>query len=219
MFVNVIEAYILLYLPWSIAFPVLVFFALLCIYWKYNKADIEELLKHHKTKVNRFLIECLILSGIVIAFVVVFYVGSCGENLEIVQKNSLQVAYNDDFEDTRDQSWGPFPDKKKHKFNFSTNSAHSGIHSVKLDVDIEPFETNEDEEYGGIYNTNLNIHKAKAIKAWVLVPESEQVRGSNIRSHIMAYMMGSKGKAILFFGEEKKIVPGVWTQIFLDVFF
>ena len=127
--------------------------------------------------------------------------------------------YNYDFEDTRDQSWGAFPDKKKHKFNFSTNSAHSGIHSVKLDVDIEPYETNEDEEYGGIYNTNLNIHEAKAIKAWVLVPESEQVRGSNIKSHIMAYMMGSKGKAIWFFGEEKKIVPGVWTQIFLDVFF
>jgi hypothetical protein len=171
MFVNVIEAYIRLYLPWSIAFPVLLFLALLSIYWGYNKADIEERLKHHKTTVNRILIVFLILSGIVIVFEVGVYVGSYGEKLEIVQKNSLQVAYNCDFEDTRDQSWGAFPDKTEHILNFSTNSAHSGIHSVKLDVDIEPFETNEDEEYSGIYNTNLNIHKAKAIKAWVLVPE------------------------------------------------
>jgi hypothetical protein len=165
MFVNVIEAYIRLYLPWSIAFPVLLFLALLSIYWGYNKADIEERLKHHKTTVNRILIVFLILSGIVIVFEVGVYVGSYGEKLEIVQKNSLQVAYNCDFEDTRDQSWGAFPDKTEHILNFSTNSAHSGIHSVKLDVDIEPFET------------------------------------------------------IWFFGEEIKIVPGVWTQIFLDVFF
>ncbi|NQE53722.1 hypothetical protein C5S29_09020 [ANME-1 cluster archaeon GoMg3.2] len=32
------------------------------------------------------------------------------KKLEIVQKNSLQVAYNDDFEDTRDQSWSAFSD-------------------------------------------------------------------------------------------------------------
>lgn len=222
MFVNEIVAYIVPY-PWFIAFPSLVFLASLCIYWKYNKADIEEQLKHHKTKVNRILIVCLILSGIFIVFGVGFYVGYYGEKLEVLQKKSLQVAYNDDFEDIPDSTyvgpWDAYPTKKNHTRDPSDKYAHSGTHSLKLTVKNQPYEKDMDKEYGGIGITDLNIHKAKTIEAWVLVPESDQARGSIIKSHIIAYMKDSSGKSIGFFGEVEEIEPGIWTPIFLGLFY
>ncbi len=86
MFVSGINAYIESYLPWFIAFPLSVIIVLVSIYWTYNKADIEERLKPHKTTVNGFLIAGLIFSGIFVVFGVGFYVGYYGEKLEVLQK-------------------------------------------------------------------------------------------------------------------------------------
>jgi|LGVF01.1.fsa_nt_gb hypothetical protein len=222
MFVSGINAYIESYLPWFIAFPLSVIIVLVSIYWTYNKADIEERLKPHKTTVNGFLIAGLIFSGIFVVFGVGFYVGSYGEKLEIVQKNSLQVAYNDDFEDIKDSTyvgpWAAYP-KKNHTLDPSDKYAHSGTHSLKLTVKNQPYEKDMGKEYGGIGITDLNIHKAKTIEAWVLVPESDQARGSIIKSHIIAYMKDSSDESIGFFGEEEEIEPGIWTPIFLGLFY
>jgi len=169
---------------------------------------------------------CLILSGIVIAFVVGFYEGSSGEKLEIVQKNSLQVAYNYDFENKTDPTdidpWSTHHDNKSDTGRISEEEKHFGNCSLRLEVAMTDYDFNETEkkdEYGSIGITSAKLSEVKAIKAWVLVPESDHVRDSTFYSHMFACFNDSSSRNIEFFGETEEIKPGRWTPIFLGVFY
>jgi len=215
MFVNGYDLENIRSFPWyvqAIAFlavlasPLLIFLI---------KGKISKLPESHKTKI---IIGLSIL--LAVAFVVGFLMGSYGEKGEILQKNSLQVAYNDDFEDRYDPTdidpWSTQPDNKLTGL-ISEEEKHFGNHSLRLKVDITNYnfsEIEKREQFGGIGITQREFSEVKAIKAWVLVPKSEQVRGTTFHSHIIASFNDS-----YFFGEEEEIEPGIWTPIFLGVFY
>jgi hypothetical protein len=185
------------------------------------KSNIKDICKNHQEGL------CMLFLGVLIGgtlFYGVFMFGlvdSDAGKTEIVQKNSLHVAYNDDFEDIKDSPYdGPWvacPTEKNHGLAPSDKYAHSGNHSLKLTVNNQPHKEAPAEEYGGIGITDLNIHKAKTIEAWVLVPKSDQARGSTIISHIFTYIKDSSGKNIGIYSKDEKLKPGFWTQIFLGV--
>lgn len=85
-------------------------------------------------------------------------------------------------------------------------------------TDYDFDETEKKDEYGSIGITSAKLSEVKAIKAWVLVPKSEQVRGT-FYSHMFAYFNDSSSRNIAFFGETEEIKPGIWTPIFLGVFY
>ena len=140
----------------------------------------------------------------------------------VCQNIPLQATYNDDFEDRKDPTdvapWDAYPDKNPPTDVVSDDRAfaHSGDHSLRLSVDLPPFKENESTNYCGIGITSLKFREVKAIVAWVLVPESEQVRGRTFSSHIMAYMYDKDAdETVGFHSETIKPMPGVWTPIFL----
>jgi len=218
MSVNCYDLEIIRSFPWYIGIPLVIALAACSLLCFLIKGKISKLPEPHKTKM---IFGILILLAIIGAFVTGFLMGSYGEKLEISQRNSLQVAYNDDFEDIKDSTyvgpWNAGPTEKNNTRDPSDKYAHSGTHSLKLTVKNQPYDN--DTEYGAIGITDLNIHKAKTIEAWVLVPESDQARGSIIKSHIIAYMKDSSGKYIGFYGEDEEIKPGIWTPIFLGLFY
>lgn len=223
MFVIGIEGYIyiLSHYPLTIAIPSIALIACYSFLYCYNKRNIMKSLESHKKWINRTVLGISIVLCIFIAFEMGLNLGSYGEKLEIVQKNSLEVAYNDDFEDIKDSPydgpWVAYPTGKNHSLVPSDKYAHSGNQSLKLTVKNQPYEEAPAEEYGGIGITGLNIHKAKTIEAWVLVLESDQASDSTITSHIFTYIKDSSGKNIGLYSKDEKLKPGSWTQIFLGV--
>lgn len=184
------------------------------------KSKLKDFSKNHQEGLAMLFLGVLLGSTL---FYVVFSFGlvdSDAGKTEIVQKNSLHVACNYDFEDIKDptyEDWVPGPTGKNHSWDPSDKYAHSGTHSLELSVKIQPHEKNPLIEYGSIGISDLNIHKAKTIEAWALVPKSDQARGSNIMSHFIVYYKNSSGKYITIYSEAEKLKPGVWTQMFLGV--
>jgi hypothetical protein len=190
------------------------------------KKTINEISNKHQKEI------CMLFLGVLLGgtlFYVVFSFGlvdSDAGKTEIVQKNSLQVAYNDDFENRNGPAdidpWTTRHDNKSYSGRISEEEKHFGNYSLRLKVDMTDYDYNDIEkrdEYGSIGIASAKHSEVKVIEAWVLVPESEQVIGSTFSSHIIAYFNDSSSRNIAFFGETEEIKPGRWTPIFLGVFY
>ena len=177
--------------------------------------------EYKKNKFIQKLAICVLTIGI---FIIGFWIGFHQQEKPLASFIPLQVAHDYNFENMQDITnitpWKPFPEINNHELLISTEKkySHSGTNSLRLIVNLKPYSIDPKKEYGAIGATDLKLHDVKAIIAWILIPESEQVQNNILRSHIILYMHDQNDKSFGIYSKIRKIIPGIWTQIFLGLF-
>lgn len=120
-------------------------------------------------------------------------------------------------DETNDVFWFAVPKSKFYKTEISQDFAHSGKRSLRLFVDMQAASANPDTEYAGLGLVEKVPLQAKAIAAWVLIPESEPIQNISFKAHILAYVYKA-GENLVFMGEETQIQPGIWTPLYIGTF-
>lgn len=139
-------------------------------------------------------------------------------------KSLLKVMTHYDFEDNEEvQKWFPVSSTSKcisegRKAVSDTKFAHSGGHSLRLDVDMQEYKPTEVAGYACIHNPKMSIASAKLITAWVLVPSLEELHGITFLAQIIVYPRPEKDPEMRILSEPKNLVSGVWDPITLGTF-
>jgi len=137
----------------------------------------------------------------------------------------LRVSYRYDFEEVKNLEdtapWRPpvFGNAPKLRVSDQKRFARSGRNSLHLQVDLKPFKEGKENEFTGVYATDLGFSGVRAISAKVLVPDIEKARGKEFLFEMFTVQYDLQGKRFELYARPQGLVPGIWSPVFLGTFY
>jgi hypothetical protein len=127
-----------------------------------------------------------------------------------------------DFEEISDtpEPWISIPESRQYDLKVTNNKdfVRSGSHALCLDVKMQPYLNDIQNEYAGVVNRIVNLSDIKAVAAWVKIPDNEKTRNSTIEARLLVHVINQNGIPVGLNCGNKVLKPGEWNSLFIGLF-